>query len=165
MTHFRCLSAPCLVSLLLAACAGQVEPDAPSDDGPTPIDRYALRRLSAIEFERTIQHLVGTTQTFAEDLPADDVSHGFNRVADALSVSPLHVELYERAASRVVSEILLEPLESPIDEQVAGSSCGQPFNGRAYGPSSHLEHLTALWSWQVPTSGTYRLSVTTPTGG
>src|SRR5690606_11414919 len=62
----------------------------PGDPG-----RVTLRRLNRSEYDNTVRDLLGTTLRPAQDFPYDDTSFGFDNVADTLSVSPLHVEMYE----------------------------------------------------------------------
>jgi hypothetical protein len=143
-----------LLWLLTAACAQAPEP-APAEIPPT-----ALRRLTRAEYDATVRDLLHTSLRPGVDLPADDLAEGFDRVAAALSTSPLHVELYEQAAGAVVREAMRAPLEAPVDEQIAGSSLVAP--EAVGGPSGSGFTLwsqgAATWAWPTPKSGRYRLS-------
>ena len=56
---------------------------------PTP-----LRRLTRFEYANTVRALLNVDATPAADLPADEVTDGFNNNAGVLTVSPLHAEKY-----------------------------------------------------------------------
>ncbi len=158
---------PCRVlalALLVAGC-GTDSPApavAPGAELPRTPERRALRRLNRSEYDRTVRDLLGTDSQPARDFPSDDSSHGFDNAADALTLSPLHLESYELAASRLAKEILDEPLAAPIDVDldpsgtVWGSTepCNAPFNG-GFGFWCGGEISRTI---SIPESGTYRLS-------
>jgi len=81
---------------------GQTDPaaDAPRDPGTV-----TLHRLNRTEYNNTIRDLLDTELRPADDFPADDTGYGFDNIADVLTVSPLHLELYERAAQQLVERI------------------------------------------------------------
>jgi hypothetical protein len=66
--------------------------------------RLTLRRLNRVEYNNTIRDLLGTSLQAADRFPADGTEDGFDTVAEALTVSPLHVEAYEAAAQELASE-------------------------------------------------------------
>src|SRR6202007_413912 len=70
---------------------------------PNP-GRPALHRLNRTEYANSIRDLLGVTVDVSPLLPADDMSHGFDNMADVLTISPALMEGYIRAASRVASE-------------------------------------------------------------
>ncbi|MEQ1854253.1 MAG: DUF1587 domain-containing protein, partial [Chthoniobacteraceae bacterium] len=59
--------------------------------------RVALRRLNRVEFERTVQELLGVETPMRHILPGDPPSHGFDTVAEGLRISQLHIEKYLEA--------------------------------------------------------------------
>ena len=61
----------------------------------------ALHRLNRAEYANAVRDLLGLDLDHARDLPPDDSGHGFDNVADALTVSPLHMEKYLSTARRV----------------------------------------------------------------
>jgi hypothetical protein len=72
---------------------------------PSP-GRVTAHRLNRVEYDNTVRDLFGTTQTPAADgFPADDFGVGFDNIADVLSLSPLHVELYDQAADKLLDEL------------------------------------------------------------
>src|SRR3569623_1295545 len=56
---------------------------------PTP-----LRRLTRFEYANTVKDLLGVDPSAANDLPADEVTNGFDNNAAVLTVSSLHAEKY-----------------------------------------------------------------------
>ena len=56
---------------------------------PTP-----LRRLTKFEYTNTVRNLLGVDPSPAGDLPADEVTDGYNNNAGVLTVSSLHAEKY-----------------------------------------------------------------------
>ena len=71
--------------------------------------RVTLHRLNRAEYDNTVRDLFGTTRTPASDFPADDRGYGFDHIADVLSMSAVQMELYQRAAERLVEEAMDNP--------------------------------------------------------
>ena len=69
----------------------------------------ALHRLNRTEYHNSIRDLLGVDVDAASLLPADDMSHGFDNMADALNFSPALMEGYIRAASRISREAVGDP--------------------------------------------------------
>ncbi len=76
--------------------------------GPIGTDpgRVTLHRLNGIEYDNTVRDLFGTALRPSVGFPPDDSGYGFDNVADVLSLSPLHVELYQTTAEALVEEAL-----------------------------------------------------------
>ena len=70
---------------------------------PNP-GRPALHRLNRTEYANSIRDLLAVDVDVAELLPPDDMSHGFDNMADVLSISPTLMEGYIRAAGRISRE-------------------------------------------------------------
>jgi hypothetical protein len=91
----------------LCACtiaAGAVEAD---DRGAAPQDapaaRAAKRRLTRREYEHSLRDLLDLPGLAVRDmLPEDGRAHGFDRCADALDVSPVHVAAWHAAAGEAL---------------------------------------------------------------
>jgi hypothetical protein len=69
----------------------------------------ALHRLNRTEYRNSIRDLLGIDVDVTSLLPADDMSHGFDNMADALNVSPALMEGYIRAASKISREAVGDP--------------------------------------------------------
>lgn len=156
------------VLCLLAACQGGGGKDSDAagtgdDEIPPAIDpnRVVLHRLNRTEYDNTVRDLLGTAQTPARDFPPDDLVGGFDNIASNLSVSPLHLELYELAARSLADEVLDVPLaervrlraegEGALVTATTGGSSGDAWNLWSQGDLS--------WRFDAPESGTYELSV------
>ena len=70
---------------------------------PNP-GRPALHRLNRTEYRNSVRDLLTVNIDPEALLPPDDMSHGFDNMADVLTISPALMEGYIRAASRVASE-------------------------------------------------------------
>lgn len=68
--------------------------------------RTTARRLNRVEYDNTVRDLLGTASRPARDFPGDDRAFGFDNVAEALQLSPAHVELLEQATFALVDELL-----------------------------------------------------------
>lgn len=71
--------------------------------------RVTIRRLNRAEYNNTIRDLVGIDFQPAADFPSDDVGHGFDNIADVLSMSPILLEKYLAAAETVVEQAFQNP--------------------------------------------------------
>src|ERR1019366_2338360 len=67
---------------------------------PNP-GRPALHRLNRTEYANSIHDLLGVDVDVSALLPSDDMSHGFDNMADALTVSPALMDAYIRAAGKI----------------------------------------------------------------
>lgn len=108
-----CRALLCLpVALFLHACgdSGKTE-TLTSDPG-----QITLRRLNRTEYNNTVRDLLDDKQQPANQFPDDDVGEGFDNIGQVLSVSPLHIELWQRAAESLVAEAL-RPDGAPEQKQ------------------------------------------------
>ncbi len=77
---------------LNAALAGQSNPG-----------HVTIRRLTRIDYRNTIRDLFGM-EIDTSDFPSDDVAHGFDNLADVISLPPLLMDRYVQAAEQVVEQ-------------------------------------------------------------
>lgn len=75
--------------------------------------RIVLRRLNRTEYRNTIRDLLGVNHDAALELPDDPAAHGFDNIGDALSVSPLHMEKYLRAARKAIDLAIVTGEQPP----------------------------------------------------
>jgi len=68
--------------------------------------RAVLRRLNRVEYERTMQDLLGISTPLAALLPADTPTYGFDTVAEGLRLSTLQMEKYLEAADLAIDEAI-----------------------------------------------------------
>ncbi len=71
------------------------------------------RRLNRVEYERTLQDLLGIEIPLAGMLPEDGLQDGSDKVGDALDLSPQLVERYLRAAMLAIDEAYAGPTKEP----------------------------------------------------
>ncbi|MES1261538.1 MAG: DUF1592 domain-containing protein, partial [Acidobacteriota bacterium] len=71
--------------------------------------RVTARRMNKVEYNNTIQDLLGIKLWPADDFPQDDASHGFDNIADSLSMSPVLMEKYMLAAERAARTAVYGP--------------------------------------------------------
>jgi hypothetical protein len=73
-----------------------------------------LHRLNRIEYANSVKALLDLDVNPAELLPPDDMSHGFNNMADVLTVSPALLEAYISAAGQISREAIGDPHATPV---------------------------------------------------
>ncbi|MEZ0275567.1 MAG: DUF1592 domain-containing protein, partial [Roseimicrobium sp.] len=95
--------------------------------------RTLLRRLNRVEYERTVQDLLGIQTSLKDILPADTPMHGFDTVAEGLRLSTLQIEKYLEAADTAI--------EAAINLQVAPEPLAkkQYFFKEDQGTRKHLD--------------------------
>jgi hypothetical protein len=71
-----------------------------------PEPRFLARRLNRTEYNNTIRDLLGIRSRPADEFPPDDSVHGFDNIADALSISPTLMEKYLATAERAAREVV-----------------------------------------------------------
>ena len=99
-----------------AALVGWLETSLDAAAAPNP-GRVALHRLNRTEYANAVEDLLGLRIDAAALLPKDDVSDGFDNVANVLKVSPSFLEQYI-AAARVVSETAVGNPAAKLDSRV-----------------------------------------------
>jgi hypothetical protein len=72
-----------------------------------------LHRLNRTEYRNSVRDLLGLDVDVSSMLPPDDLSHGFDNIADSLSVTPALVQGYVRAASKISREAVGDPQVAP----------------------------------------------------
>jgi len=147
------------LALLLAGCPAEPVEEPPA--APTGPERVVLHRLNRAEINRTVRDLLLTDIEAAADLPPDDFGDGFDNQAAVLSLSPLHLELWELSVDRLLQEAVAAPLVS-----------SQLWRAEAEGPD--VEYNTGgpysegwmIWSngyidtfVDLPADGSYRFAV------
>ncbi len=79
--------------------------------------RVTARRLNRTEYSNTIRDLLGVSFNAQNDFPTDDSGHGFDNIADVLTISPMLMERYMAAAETIASRAIgADPLPAkPIE--------------------------------------------------
>ena len=91
--------------------------------------RVTLRRLNRVEYRNTIRDLMGVDYNTTENFPADDTGYGFDNIGDVLSVSPLLMEKYLKAAEKIVEQAV--PTRAAHRGRAAHRRRAVPRRGRA----------------------------------
>jgi Protein of unknown function (DUF1592)/Protein of unknown function (DUF1588)/Protein of unknown function (DUF1587)/Protein of unknown function (DUF1585)/Protein of unknown function (DUF1595) len=78
--------------------------------------RPPLHRLNRTEYANSVRDLLNVDVDVSSLLPADDMSHGFDNMADALAISPALMEGYIRAAGRISREAVGDPAARAITQ-------------------------------------------------
>ncbi len=75
---------------------------------PNP-GRPALHRLNRTEYANSVRDLLNLAVDVSPILPSDDMSHGFDNMADVLTISPALMDGYIRAAGKISREAVGDP--------------------------------------------------------
>ncbi len=101
------------------------------------VARTVVRRLNRTEYGNAVHDLLNLDFMFVDDLPSDAVAHGFDNIADSLSMSPLLLESYLKVARRVADTAVGEGDASPVTDrylatrsQAVWQGEGMPFGTR-----------------------------------
>jgi hypothetical protein len=99
------------VKLFTTSLAGRVDDYAKvhPDLGNPP-----LHRMNRAEYANTIHELFGLDVDADKLLPSDDMSHGFDNMADVLTLSPALMDAYVRAAAKISRVALGERKALPL---------------------------------------------------
>lgn len=131
------------------------------DEGVPDVDpgRVTARRLNRNEYDHTVRDLFTTSLTPGRDFPFDDFGDGFDNQAEPLSLSPLHLEMYELAADALITELLAgtHPIV-PTTTRLEGELDLTSDVGAAYGDAWCVWSNGALTAdVETPSDGTYTL--------
>lgn len=128
--------------------------DAAASKNPQP-GRPMLHRLNRTEYANAVRDLLDLDVDVKALLPADDSTHGFDNIADALNVSPLLLESYVVAA-RKISRIAVGNPSIPAftethvaahDETQDFHEAGMPFGTR--GGLRVRQHFPATGEYEI----------------
>jgi hypothetical protein len=125
--------------------------------------RVTIHRLNRAEYNNTIRDLVGVDFHPADDFPADDVGYGFDNIGDVLSMSPLLLEKYMRAAERIMDQAIVVPRPNAVPPtktfDVAKLDATGPAELTFRGARRIARNGELRQKWNVPYDGDYRLRV------
>ncbi|WP_321476665.1 DUF1592 domain-containing protein [uncultured Paludibaculum sp.] len=93
------------------------ELDRAAERNPDP-GRVTVHRLNRAEYNNAVRDLLNLEFRPADDFPADDSGYGFDNVADVLSLPPVLMEKYLRAAGKVSREALGRVRYEPVLDRV-----------------------------------------------
>lgn len=130
----------------------------PVDPNKPDPGRVTLRRLNRVEYENTLQDLLGVRLAVQELLPPDDSGYGFDNIGDVLTLSPAHLERF-LATARVALDKATHPDPMPFPSQT--------IHGRKLAGGGHRDESghflftngAATTTLNFPKPGNYRLSI------
>ena len=93
----------------------QIDPQNP-DPG-----KVTIRRLNRVEYRNTIRDLTGFDFKVEEELPPDDTGYGFDTIGDVLTLSPMLLEKYMRAAETITREAVPRITRVPPEQIIPGT--------------------------------------------
>jgi hypothetical protein len=119
----------------------------PGEEDP---GRVTMHRLSNTEYDNTIRDLFhGLPVSPSADFPADEVSLGFDNIADVLSVTPVLFELYERAAGQTIAQALATSGEGSVRDRILTCT---PAPGAEAACAEEVLRVFAKRAWRRPVS-------------
>jgi len=83
-----------------------------TESSPDSPGKVTVRRLNRYEYSRTVRDLLYVDLNPASDFPSDDVGEGFDNIGDVLTLSPLHLDGYLRAAEQLSEAAIVIPKAS-----------------------------------------------------
>ncbi|WP_169977878.1 DUF1592 domain-containing protein [Tautonia rosea] len=101
--------------------------------------RVTVRRLNRTEYRNTIRDLMGVDFNTEAEFPADDTGHGFDTIADVLTISPLLMERYIAAAQDIVGRAVPTTSGTVPERSISGRRFRPVGEGRSNRPSSGPE--------------------------
>ncbi|MBL8069183.1 MAG: DUF1592 domain-containing protein [Armatimonadetes bacterium] len=69
--------------------------------------RVTIRRLNRTEYNYVLRDLLYIDGDFSKDFPSDDVGYGFDNIGDVLTLTPLHIDMYLKAARSAVEKAVV----------------------------------------------------------
>ncbi len=128
----------------------------PNDPDP---GRITLRRLNRVEYRNTIRDLMAYDFRAGEEFPPDDTGYGFDNIGDVLSISPLLMEKYLKAAEAIVTAAV--PLEAKtVAERTIPGTDFRDADGKPGGLRiTYYKASNQKYTLKVKHDGSYRIGV------
>jgi hypothetical protein len=121
--------------------------------------RVTLRRLNRLEYRNTIRDLMGIDFNSEVEFPPDDTGHGFDNIADVLTLSPLMMEKYLQAAETIV-DTAVPKVGLILPERIARGRDFQSEDGRHDGDNMNVRTPARVsTTFNVAHSDTYQLKL------
>ena len=120
-----------------------------------------MRRLNRAEYRNTVRDLLGIDYAPATGFPGDDVGYGFDNIGDVLTLPPLLMEKYIRAAEDISRQVIVAPEPGPVFETLRKpSQLSMDKGGHSEGERfSMFSNGTMTIEEQIPWKGTYTLEL------
>jgi hypothetical protein len=127
-------------------------------ENPDP-GRVTIRRLNRVEYRNTIRDLMGVDYNTTEEFPPDDTGYGFDTIGDVLSVSPLLLEKYMKAAEVIVNQSVPTVGKSIAETTFGGRivrAIPQPLTERL---SFYKETIVPAKTYIASHDGSYKVAI------
>lgn len=118
--------------------------------------RVTIRRLNRTEYKNTIRELTGTDFRTDGNFPVDDVGYGFDNIADVLSLSPILMEKYLKAAETITLQAVKDPARSRKTKMLTAKDFQSGGNRVNNGFLFYGTNSTSTATFNVVRKGTYR---------
>ena len=129
-----------------------IDPRAP-DPG-----RVTIRRLNRDEYRNTIRDLMGVDYNTPDEFPPDDTGYGFDTIGDVLSISPMLLEKYMKAANTIVQAAVPMVARTVPATTLAGKDLRKDGGGAAEKLSVYNE-ATVRASHEAAHAANYNISI------
>ena len=127
--------------------------------------RATIRRLNRAEYRNTIRDLMGVDFNTELEFPPDDTGYGFDNIGDVLSVSPMLLEKYVRAAETIVEEAVPKSSKVRPEFEVAGNAFRSKDGKQTGDRISFYDAALLLSAVHLEHSGRYELEFTVHVDG
>ncbi|WP_075085579.1 DUF1592 domain-containing protein [Mariniblastus fucicola] len=119
--------------------------------------RVTIRRLNRTEYKNTIRDLTGVDYETDGNFPVDDVGYGFDNIADVLSLSPILMEKYLKAAEAITLNAVKDPARSKKVQRFVAKDFTRPRGVNIHNNvMTFPAQATATAKFGVIKRGTYR---------
>ncbi len=132
------------------------------DCGKTPNPgAVTLRRINRIEYRNSIRDLFRIDYEPASGFPGDDVGYGFDNIGDVLTLPPLLMDKYVRAAEEISQKVIVAPTSGPMFDSPRKLSQLTADSGGNYEGSRFVffSNGKVTFEEQAPWTGRYTLQL------
>ena len=120
--------------------------------------QVTIRRLNRTEYQNTIRELTGVEYKTDGNFPVDDVGYGFDNIADVLSLSPILMEKYLKAAETITLNAVKDPARARKSRMISAKEFGNKGNASIHsGVLVFSSNGTSSAKFSVARRGTYRV--------
>jgi len=121
-----------------------------------------LRRLNRTEYDSTVRELL-MVYSFkpSSEFPPEDTGYGFDNIGAVLSISPMLMEKYLRAASRIRAEVMKPRPPERANVEIGASKFDRKDKNVGFEDDGVLwffSNAQSTASFYVPADGTYELT-------
>jgi hypothetical protein len=127
--------------------------------------RVTIRRLNRVEYQHTIDDLLGVEFDTDDAFPEDDTGYGFDTIGDVLTISPLLMEKYLAAAEQLAGEVAKSGGRIPTQSIEADKFRLASDPKKSAKTLPFAEAATASYAWRIEHPGRYKVTVQVQVSG